>query len=88
VRLLPAFDEWLLGWASRDLALAERHAGEVLRGGIIRAAAIADGRVFATWRRGRRGIELEPLGRISRAMRAAVDDEAERLGLRTSTAAG
>ena len=55
VRLLPAFDEWLLGWASRDLVLPERHAGEVLRGGIIRAVAIADGRVFATWRRGRGG---------------------------------
>jgi Winged helix DNA-binding domain len=87
VRLLPAFDEWLLGWASRAPVLPEKYAGEVLRGGIIRAVAIADGRVFATWRRGRRGIELEPLGRISRAMRAAVEDEAERLGLRTSTTA-
>ena len=86
VRLLPAFDEWLLGWASRDLVL--RHADQVLRGGIIRAVAIDDGRVFATWRRGRRGFELEPLGRVSRAQRAAVEDEAERLGLRTSTAAG
>ena len=26
VRLLPAFDEWLLGWASRDLVLAPEHA--------------------------------------------------------------
>jgi hypothetical protein len=88
VRLLPAFDEWLLGWASRDLVLPERHAGEVLRGGIIRAVAIDDGRVFGTWRRGRRGFELEPFGRVSRVQRAAVEDEAERLGLRTSTAAG
>ena len=24
VRLLPAFDEWLLGWASRDLVLPKR----------------------------------------------------------------
>ena len=88
VRLLPAFDEWLLGWASRDFALPERHAAEVLRGGIIRAVAIADGRVFGTWRRGRGGVELTPFGRVSRATRAAVEDEAERLGLRTSTAAG
>ena len=88
VRLLPAFDEWLLGWASRELVLPERHAGEVLRGGIIRAVAIADGRVFATWRRGRGGIELAPFGRVTRAMRDAVESEAERLGLRTSTAAG
>jgi hypothetical protein len=68
--------------------LPERHAGEVLRGGIIRAVAIDDGRVFGTWRRGRRGFELEPFGRVSRVQRAAVEDEAERLGLRTSTAAG
>ena len=27
VRLLPAFDEWLLGWASRDLVLPERARG-------------------------------------------------------------
>ncbi len=86
--LLPAFDEWLLGWASRDLVLPERHAGEVLRGGIIRAVAIADGRVFGTWRRGRRGVELAPFGRVTAAMRDAVESEAERLGLRTSTAAG
>jgi hypothetical protein len=88
VRLLPAFDEWLLGWASRDPVLPGRHAGEVLRGGIIRAVAIADGRVFGTWRRGRGGLELEPFGRVGRATRAEVEDEAERLGLRTSTAAG
>ena len=85
VRLLPAFDEWLLGWASRDLVLPRAHAGEVLRGGIIRAVAIADGRVFATWRR---GFELESFGRVPAAMRTAVEDEAERLGLRTATAAG
>jgi hypothetical protein len=88
VRLLPAFDEWLLGWASRDPVLPGRHAGEVLRGGIIRAVAIADGRVFGTWRRGRGGLELEPFGRVGRATRAEVEAEAERLGLRTSTAAG
>ncbi len=87
VRLLPGFDEWLLGWASRDLVL--RHADQVLRGGIIRAVAIDDGRVFATWRRDRRGgVVLEPFGRVSRAQRAGVESEAERLGLRTSTAAG
>lgn len=81
VRLLPAFDEWLLGWASRDLVLPERHAAEVLRGGIIRPVAIADGRVFATWRRVRGRVELQPFGRVTRAQRAGVEAEAARLGL-------
>jgi hypothetical protein len=81
VRLLPAFDEWLLGWASRELVLPERHAAAVLRGGIIRAVAIDDGRVFATWRRVRGRVELQPLGRVAKAQRAGVEAEAERLGL-------
>jgi hypothetical protein len=82
VRLLPAFDEWLLGWASRDLVLPQQHAQRVLRGGIIRPVAIADGRVFATWRLDRRRgrVELEPFGRMTRAMRAGVEAEATRIG--------
>jgi hypothetical protein len=81
VRLLPAFDEWLLGWASRDLVLAKQHGGAVLRGGIIRPAAISDGRVFATWRFDRRHrVELKPFGRVTRAMRVGVEAEATRLG--------
>jgi hypothetical protein len=82
VRLLPAFDEWLLGWASRDLVLPVRHAAKVAPGGIIRPAAIADGRAFATWRLDRRPgrVELQPFGRVTRAMREGVEAEAARLG--------
>ena len=82
VRLLPAFDEWLLGWASRDLVLPPQHAKRVLRGGIIRPVAIADGSVFATWRLDRRRgrVELDPFGRMTRAMRAGVEAEAARIG--------
>jgi hypothetical protein len=81
VRLLPAFDEWLLGWASRDLVVPPEHAASVLRGGIIRAVAVADGVAFATWRRDRRRVQLEPFGRVSRELQAGVEAEAERLGL-------
>ncbi len=80
VRLLPAFDEWLLGWASRDLVLPGQHAERVAPGGgIIRPVAISDGRVFATWRldRGRRRVELDPFGRVTKAMRAGVEAEVE-----------
>jgi hypothetical protein len=83
IRLLPAFDEWLLGWRSRDLILPARHAKRAAPGGgIIRPVAIADGRVFATWRldRSRRRVELDPFGRVTKAMRAAVEAEVEAIG--------
>jgi hypothetical protein len=83
VSLLPAFDEWLLGWTSRDFVLAPEHARRVAPGGgIIRPIAIADGRAFATWRldRHRRRIELDPFGRVTKAMRAGVDAEVEAIG--------
>lgn len=67
ITLLPAFDEWLLGWASRDFTLPPEHAARALRGGIIRAVAIDDGRVFATWRRVRGRVEAEPFGRLTQA---------------------
>jgi hypothetical protein len=83
VRLLPALDEWLLGWASRDLVVAPRHARRVAPGGgIIRPTAIADGRVFATWRRDRRRhrIELDPFGRVTKQMREGIEAEVEAIG--------
>jgi hypothetical protein len=83
VRLLPAFDEWLLGWASRAPILLAAHAKRVTPGGgVIRPVAIADGRIFATWRldRPRRRVELDPFGRVTRAMRAGIDAEVEAIG--------
>jgi hypothetical protein len=83
IRLLPAFDEWLLGWASRDPILPADHAKRVTPGGgIIRPVAIADGRIFATWRldRPKHRIELDPFGRVTKAMRAGVAAEVEAIG--------
>jgi hypothetical protein len=74
LRLLPAFDEWLLGWASRDLVLPPEHARRAAPGGgIIRPVAIADGRVVATWRLDRRArrVELDAFGRVPRRELAA-----------------
>jgi Winged helix DNA-binding domain len=78
VRLLPAFDEWLLGWASRAFTLPPEHARKVAPGGgIVRPVAIADGRVVATWRldRSRRRVSVEPFGRVDRATRRGLDEE-------------
>ena len=85
LRLLPAFDEWLLGWASRDLVVPPEHARRVAPGGgIIRPVAIADGRVVATWRLDRRArrVELDAFGRVPRReLEAEVADLGAFLGL-------
>jgi hypothetical protein len=83
VRLLPAFDEWLLGWSSRDHTIAPAHAKRALPGGgIVRPVAIADGCVFATWRldRPRRRVEVQPFGRTTPAIRDGLAEEASAIG--------
>jgi hypothetical protein len=90
VRLLPAFDEWLLGWASRDLVLPAAWVRAVTPGGgIIRPVAISDGRVFGTWRlRGRR-VELTSFVRRPPSVREEVAALSEFVGVPlTFTAAG
>jgi Winged helix DNA-binding domain len=84
VRLLPAFDEWLLGWASRELVVAPEHARCVAPGGgIVRPVAIADGRVFATWRLDRRArrVALDAFGPVPDRVEAEVAALGAFLGL-------
>ena len=50
VRLIPAYDEYLLGWRDRDHAVPDAfrrllHPG----GGVIRSAVLVDGLVAGTW---------------------------------------
>jgi DNA glycosylase AlkZ-like len=50
VALLPAFDEYLLGWKDRGFSLAREHARTAAPGGgIIRPVVVADGIVVGTW---------------------------------------
>jgi hypothetical protein len=54
-RLLGAFDPYLLGWKSRDFAVAPEHAERVHPGGgMVRAVATVDGRAVGPWTRKRR----------------------------------
>jgi hypothetical protein len=56
VLLLPAHDEYLLGWRERDFALAPAHGRRVHPGGgILRACMVDDGEVVATWGLSREG---------------------------------
>lgn len=51
VRLLPAFDTYLLGYWSRDLAVPSQYAKRInAGGGIIHPTVLVDGRVVGTWK--------------------------------------
>ncbi|MGN9842409.1 winged helix DNA-binding domain-containing protein [Nonomuraea sp. H19] len=58
VRLLPAFDEHLMGWRSRDPILpAPEHARQVFPGGgILRPVVLVDGVIRGVW--GRKGAQV------------------------------
>jgi hypothetical protein len=78
VRLIPAFDPYLLGWRNRSFAVPVRYATEVNRGGgWVRGVALVDGRAVSTWTidRGRAGarVRLRPFGRLQRS--SALDAE-------------
>jgi hypothetical protein len=54
VRLLPAFDNYLLGYSNRKHAVSNEDEPRIWPGGgIIRPTVIYDGRVIATWKFGR-----------------------------------
>jgi hypothetical protein len=85
VRLVPSFDAYLLGYASRDAVLAPEFARRIQAGGgMIQPAVLVDGRVAGTWRQRRRasGLEItvEPFEPLPRAVRLAIDEEIADVG--------
>jgi hypothetical protein len=79
VRLLPAFDNYLLGYRDRSAMIDADRVPEVYVGGVIRPTLLVDGRVAGRWRlvRNRQGatVELTPFGPLTRKVRCAVDAE-------------
>jgi len=67
-RLLPGFDEYLLGYTERGAVLAREYAEQIAPGGngIFRPMLVMGGEVRGTWRRTvkKKGVEmrLEPFG--------------------------
>src|SRR3954469_21146922 len=61
VRLLPAFDTYLLGYRSRDFCVDPANARAVWPGGgIVRPTVVVDGHCAGTWRRSGADAEIEP----------------------------
>jgi hypothetical protein len=70
VALLPAFDEYLLGWRDRRLIVSDADARRLFRGGgMLPATVLADGQLAGTWRR-------ERGGGVTTTLFAPVDDDA------------
>lgn len=85
VRLLPAFDEYLLGYAGREFALTPALERRLQRGGgWIHPGVIADGRGIGAWRTQRRGgrleVLVEPFERITQAIATGIQAEVSDLG--------
>lgn len=85
VSLLPRFDTYLLGYASRDLAVDPAYARRIHPGGgIINAALLVDGQARGTWkiqqRRGGLEVQVEPFEPLAEALLPGVEAEAADVG--------
>lgn len=83
-RLLPEFDNLVLAHDDRTRLLADAHRGAVVTKNLrVRATFLVDGEVAGTWalaRKGRRAVvTLAPFGRVAKAARPALEEEAQRL---------
>lgn len=75
-RLLGAFEPLLLGWSGREEIVGD-HWSQFVRGGMISAFALVDGRAAASWRIDGRRIELTPFRPISKAAQSLLDADAQ-----------
>jgi hypothetical protein len=85
VRLLPAFDTYLLGYRRRDLAVGAALQRRLQRGGgWLHPAVVVNGRAVAAWslrKAGGRGqIQVEPFETLTRAVRAGIGAEVADIG--------
>jgi hypothetical protein len=83
IRFLPKWDSSILAYAppERTRILPEKFRSTVIRkNGDVLPTVLVDGFVAATWNIDRkRGLEIEPLRRLTKAERAEIDEEGGRL---------
>lgn len=85
VRLLPAFDGYLLGYRTRAAILAPEQARRVHPGGgWINPTVLVDGRIAGTWRQQREGsalaVVVEAFARLDPAVLPGLEAEAADVG--------
>ena len=74
VRLLPAFDNYLVGYARRGF-IDDARRGEVYVGGMIRPTVLSDGRVVGRWRLVKGAVEITPFETFSAHTKRAIEAE-------------
>jgi hypothetical protein len=81
VRLLPAFDNYLIGYQDRTAILAPQLHGEVYQGGMIRPVILVDGQALGTWslQRAKSAVRLAPFAPLTADQRRAVDSEVDNI---------
>jgi hypothetical protein len=85
VRLLPAFDTYLLGYRSRDLVVSPEYARRInAGGGMITPTLVIDGRAAGTWKLKRLqnniDVVLEPFEELAAEIQPLVQAEAQDVG--------
>ena len=84
VRLLPAFDTYLLGYDKRDVAVRPEHQKHVFHGGEVVPVVLVDGCAAGTWHYERRGkqvvIKVTPFAPFSPGVRELIREEAKEMG--------
>jgi hypothetical protein len=81
IRLLPSFDEYLLGWREREVMVSAESWRSINRGGgWLHPVVSHDGRIVGTWRTERRPqafrLEVSPFSRLAPAVRRGIAIEA------------
>jgi hypothetical protein len=80
VRLLPAFDPYVVATRPRGHLVARGHEPKIFRQqGWISPVVLVDGVAAGIWKRERGRVELDLFRRLSRAARGELDAETERL---------
>jgi hypothetical protein len=84
LRLLPAFDNYLIGYRDRDAILAADLRPRIYAGGLIHPSVVHDGEVIGRWSVKRSTnpvrVVVEPFGSPSRAVGRAIDQEVADVG--------
>ncbi len=85
VRMLGAYDNYNLGYQSREFAVADGNVAQIVPGGgIVRPTITVDGRFVGTWSSRRSGsrlsVSIEPFDRLAPATEAALEAEVADIG--------
>ena len=76
VRLLPAFDAFLLAHAAKDHMVDPRFYKRVYRSqGWLSPVVLAGGRIVAVWSLQRQTVTIEPFERLSKGVRRGIEEE-------------